>query len=686
VKLRLHAFRRLLASCTVAMGAAASALFCLSAAQAQQSGQAGGKVLDPVAALEGAVPRGGQECTAARAGEMAAAAEALERWGADLTWKAAGEAARFDAVKRLLDAKHRVDAALKGFLDIRGEFAAMPEGDGQRDAARRFLEGAATLTDLSGRMRYLLRDAIDNAAFGAPHRPERHGELIAMFSEKRIGIGAVVMSDLLFDPEPGSGVPAASLATKIKVLELIADCGQTELVGDLAELARDPASSPELVVHTAAAIRRLGVPQNARPGSGADLPPPAITAEELSGLLARLRTASLRPETAPRRDELVAWLNVRAAKGVVEESFSVGNMEIRPGDWILMRNPSPYNLFTDLSPGLFTHVGVVAVETGQDGLRRFVVVDLPERGAQMPATNLEAYLDQTLHFVFVRHPDAEVGRKMNEVAAGLIGAETQFDLLFRTDRVFELKGEPLAGKRIHTYCAGFLVLCAQETPAPLSDFFPLRERAAPGQTLANLNKLGMSIGENFVSPTGAFFSPRLEVVGTREPMYDPTREVKEAIYDHFAASMSQRTLVPSPTAYQLLREKLAEVSKNNSWLARALARANNVSEHMDLASAAKAAAVIETLDEIAGQSMSEFLEARAAMTAGPTRFLSTRQYTRGQLDGIRKYRARHADLYDRWERGQVSPRDMRLALVRYYVDQGKRHIDERFFPDGAGQP
>jgi hypothetical protein len=42
-----------------------------------------------------------------------------------------------------------------------------------------------------------------------------------------------------------------------------------------------------------------------------------------------------------------------------------------------MRNPSPYNLFTDLAPGLFTHVGVVAVETGSDGKRRMVVVDLP---------------------------------------------------------------------------------------------------------------------------------------------------------------------------------------------------------------------------------------------------------------------------------------------------------------------
>ena len=54
-----------------------------------------------------------------------------------------------------------------------------------------------------------------------------------------------------------------------------------------------------------------------------------------------------------------------------------------------MRNPSPYNLFTDISPGLFTHVGVVASETGDDGVARIVLVDLPERGSRMPATKVD---------------------------------------------------------------------------------------------------------------------------------------------------------------------------------------------------------------------------------------------------------------------------------------------------------
>ena len=123
------------------------------------------------------------------------------------------------------------------------------------------------------------------------------------------------------------------------------------------------------------------------------------------------------------------------------------------------------------------------------------------------------------------------------VAADMIGNPTQFDLTFRTSRVLAVKGQPLKGATIHTYCAGFLLLCAQATPAPREAFFPFSETPARGNTLQNLATLGMTIGVEFVSPTGAIFSPRLQIVGRREPMYHPGREIQEAIYDHFANDM-----------------------------------------------------------------------------------------------------------------------------------------------------
>jgi hypothetical protein len=350
-----------------------------------------------------------------------------------------------------------------------------------------------------------------------------------------------------------------------------------------------------------------------------------------------------------------------------------------------MRNPSPYNLFSDLSPGLFTHVGVVGVEKGDDGICRFVIVDLPERGAHIPATNVDAYLSRTLHYVFLRHDDPDVCKTMGQAAGDIIGNESQFDLTFETSRVAALRGKPLKGQRIHTYCAGFLLVCAQQTSAPREDFFPIKEAAASGNMLANLNRLGLSIGEDFISPTGAIFSPRMQIAGRREPMYDPAREVQEAIYDYFAESMSRKTLTPSPDAYQTLRENLAALSKHVPWLARAMAQAHDVSEHMDLEAAAKAAAVVETLDDITEKNLNAFAEARAAITAGPMDDDARGQYTHDAINLINAYRQRHARLCQQWDAGQLSARQLRIELVEFYVQRGRRQLDERFFQLGSGE-
>ena len=355
-------------------------------------------------------------------------------------------------------------------------------------------------------------------------------------------------------------------------------------------------------------------------------------------------------------------------------------MDVRPGDWLLMRNPSPYNLFTDLTPGLFTHVGVVAVEQATDGFRRFVIVDLPERGDRIPATNVDAFLPRTLHYFVLRHRDAEVAAQLNATALSVIGNESQFDLQFRTQRVAELKGKPLAGARIHTYCAGLLLLCAQETPHPREHFFPIVETPAGGQCATNLRKLGLAIGNDFVSPTGAIFSPHLEIAGRCEPMYEPTREIRERVYDYFARAMIDQRLTPAPDTMQSLRTKLAGAAKRNPLLNRALAKANKVSEHTDLESAAQAAAVVETLDEIAARSVTEFEQARSAILAPATRRELVAEGSQpADIARIERLRQRHAQLFQQWTAERLTPRQLRIALVDFYASQGERQLAERFF-------
>ena len=143
---------------------------------------------------------------------------------------------------------------------------------------------------------------------------------------------------------------------------------------------------------------------------------------------------------------------------------------------------------------------------------------------------------KTLHYFFVRHPDEQVAGQMGAAARQMIGNPSLFDLNFDTSRVAEYRDGDLPGRMIHTYCAGFLMICAQRSDAPLADFFPIREQAAAGNTQRNLTTLGLSIGDDFVSPTAALFSDKLTIVGRRRPMYDPAREVQEAVYRSFCES------------------------------------------------------------------------------------------------------------------------------------------------------
>jgi hypothetical protein len=377
--------------------------------------------------------------------------------------------------------------------------------------------------------------------------------------------------------------------------------------------------------------------------------------------------------------DLVEWLRERMTKGITEPMLRVGSIEVRPGDWLLQRNPSPYNRFTDISPGLFTHIAIVTEEVDDQGKRRIVAVDMPERSAHVPATNAETFLARSLHYVVLRPRDAATASKLAATAAETIGNEAQFDLEFRTDRMPITAGQSLRGQRMHSYCAGFVLACAEAAGFRREAFFPIEENPSSDLCQANLRKLGLSLGDRFVSPTGPLFSDQFTVVGQREPMYDPGREIKEAIYDHFAECMAQRSLNPSPDLFQSLRLRAAQLSRTHAWLARALAQANGVSPEMDLESAARAAAVVETLDTIANEGWQTFEQARTAIMAGTEDDLSAAAISTDQRELFERLRREHSELLRDWLAGRLSPRDVRIRLVQYYSAAGRRRIDERFF-------
>lgn len=631
--------------------------------------------------------------------ELARAAQSIERWCVNLG--AYSEAQSFDEVmvttRRLLEVKNRVDGWLDQAIARRTQLAARKDEPGGRDRIRKYLKCTSQLIDLSGRLRYSQHDAISVVVGRWADSMERRAQLVDLLTEYRSSVGAGVVAVYLQPSSLPQPTPAlrqrrrtvetpdpAFDTVRLKVLRLFVASNAAAMLPNVVRLLDEPNLPAELAVASAETIRKLGLPQEPRANTPKDLPAAVITPKQLQAKLATVNNRAMSSALAKRYEAVKQWLDERVSRGLVEPRFSLAGYEVRPGDWLLMRNPSPYNLFTDLSPGLFTHVGVVTLEKGEDGISRMVIVDLPERGSTMPATNVEIYLERTLHHVFLRHDDAQVAADMAQAAVDLIGSEIEFDLNFRTERVTELRKTSLKGKKIRTYCAGLLLLCALQSDSPRDEFFPVEEGPAPGKTQPNLKKLGMSIGEDFISPTGAFFSTKLAMVGTREPMYDPAREIEEAVFDHFAIQMDESTIQPTLDLFDSLRLKVAQASRGNAVLTQALAKAVGVSSDMDLVAGAKAAAVVETLDEVAFGSSAEYAKAREAIRSGSVEVARQRGATEAQLAAIKLYRQRHSDLAARFDQQQISPRDLRIALVEYYTRSGKQRLDQLYF--SAAEP
>ncbi len=643
-------------------------------------GGGGGKLpAAPLDDLERLRPTTPEQVRAVSLAAWQQAARQLDEWFAARAWH---EPAEPDDVLRrlgeLVDAKARHDRLLEALLELRGQFAAWPDAAEARLAVRHYLRLLATAVDSGGRLRYTLRDAIDNASYALDPTLPRFEQMIRLLTERKVGVAANVLSYVLFDPAPDSGPQPYPESTKRLVLALCEAAEDPDLVPVLALYLREPDVAPGLALEAARVLVALGLPQTPLPNT-AEEDLPALTPEEFQARLSAIEPTGLSAAEQARRRELLAWCESRLRHGVREPELRVGSCAVRPGDWLLMRNPSPYNRFTDLSPGLFTHAGVVAEQQDAAGRRHLVIVDLPERGTRIPATNVEVFLNRSLHYVFVRHAEPAVAEALAEAAASLIGNESQFDLAFQTSRIEALRGQELRGQRIHTYCAGLLLLLVQDAERPRTEFFPFDEFAASPRSLSNLSVIGLSLGDRFVSPTGPMFSPNLRLVGRREPMYDPGREVKEAVYDHFAQAISERPLVLAPDFLQTMRLESARLSVTYPWLGRALARLNDVSPEMDLEAAAKAASVIEGLDQIADRGWQQFEAAREAILLDESVLQPGPQVDADWLRQQLEFRRTHAGLLTQWTQGSITPRELRIALVAFYREQACRELEQKFF-------
>ena len=649
-----------------------------------------------------AIPTSVAQCDAQRLKQIAQRAERYADYFALETARLeqCAEKAVVGICRELLDRDAEIESNVDAVLKLRTAFHDLPRADPQRQRIRDYLSICERLIKLNGKLHYLQRDAFDAATYRLANRFDELRELMRLLAERRSVPGAAMLAFVLDEPDPSTGLKPYPDALRMEALQLMGAARSVDSLPVLSEFVRRESVRPELKLYALEVMREIGVPQEPHPLQDPSIQPPPVTPGKLLELARQIQLSSEPTANGANGDgvngdgvngdgvngdgvngtrrlqAMIQWLEQRVRRGVTGDSFRVGRLEVKEGDWFLMRNPSPFNRFTDIAPGLFTHVGIVTALTDDRGVRRFVVTDVPERGDHVPATNVDAYVKAPLHFLFLRHEDDRVNRVIAKAAAETIGNPSQFDLLFRTDRVAQWKGKSLQDVTVHTYCAGYLLLCAQQTGLPRTEFFPVSEYSPSEQCQKNLAVLGLRLGVNYISPTGPLFSRQHKIVGGRKPFYSPSREVQAAVFDYFGEQMTNAVLTPAPDLVQSLRAKVAGLSRYNPWLARALAKANNVSPRMDLEAAAKAAAVIETLDEIANGASEEYRFARLVLANSEEELADL---PAEELERSIAFRKRHADLDRRVERGEISPRELRLALVSYYSKKGKDALDRRFF-------
>jgi hypothetical protein len=194
--------------------------------------------------------------------------------------------------------------------------------------------------------------------------------------------------------------------------------------------------------------------------------------------------------------------------------------------------------------------------------------------------------------------------------------------------------------------------------------------------------MGLRFGRDFISPTGSLFAPRMQVVAFGQPMFDAGRKIEQGVFDYFAQAMQENVLTPKTTAYQQLRLQVAKVASTQALVREALAAAANVSPETDLVAASKAAAVVETLDDIAYGASEAYEEAMMALTSGPPRELQANGMEPEEIQQVLTIRQEHARLWNRLLAGQTTPQEITDELIEYYVGQGCREMDRRFFADG----
>ncbi|MDA1015129.1 MAG: hypothetical protein O3A00_11840 [Planctomycetota bacterium] len=581
---------------------------------------------------------------------------------------------RLDGIHQVTIAKHRVDSAFRRWFQNRKSVARHASEDGSKTEVVEFLTACDELLRLSGRLNYQLRVLILDLAVDINSSNAQRRILLDQLIKDECRIGGQLMAPMLIDPPAGtpSRAIAATLEDKRVLLSHLAKSGHRQTMWYPAAFLAAESTSASDRIHAAQTLVNMGLPQDPlswKSTSPADLP---ITAKGLLKLVEETPQRDLLKADRRMRIRLMQSLKDLNSRGHADGQYHVAQLSFRRGDILLFRNASPYNRLTSLSPGLFTHVGLVTQFQDQDGRMRIVLVDANERAKKIGVSNVDAELSSPLFFAIMRPTNRTHASAIAEQARSLIGKEFRFDLEFQHSQIHRHTRQPLKDQdKIVTYCAGLVAICIQSSGAKLEDYFPLDEGPRNQMAADNLASIGISI-ERIYSPTALVFSPHLELVHFSDPMYSPDRVIEQATFDHFANRLAQDRLSIRATTVQQLRQQVANVSSQNTLVARLLAAAAGVDQKTDLQSAARVQTAIEVLDEIVRTTGQEYRDAMQFVF----RRLPVVDTTPNH---VKRYVESDGDFPSRFHEGTVSAERLVAHAEAYFTKIGQSRVDAIMF-------
>ena len=502
------------------------------------------------------------------------------------------------------------------------------------------------LEDLLSRLMLLERDAAGVLGDDLADAPESLLALTELFIAKKSSAAALEMAFNLVDPMPhrdeiprsvSQATPQDPITTETvlrrRLIDLVRISGQTNLLEELALLTEADGVDPLARLLAARCIEQFGVPQLARLTQPVEVPQSTVTARRIATAIERVRP-SLPPSLQTDASSLALRLQSKAVQGAApSETMRVMGIHFQRGDWILLREATPFTVASSLHPQCYHRIALVAHEAGTDGLGRLVVIDHTNNRLGVQVSSLDNWIafvqEHTIAWCVLRPVDALLSQMIEQSALSLAVVRSSARESNERSSVFQDRS---------CFSSGLAVTrsALAATGVNPAIFFPLQESSPEGILGDNLKRLGVDLPDSFCSPTGLLLSKACIPIAMKIQAFDSRCGIRSAVFEYFDRSLCTRVV-------------------------------DSLSEH----SGSKTITLF--LNEVADRAVAAFDTAILAIVESDDP--DAAPPTDAQSESLRLY----SHLVEQWGQQQLSLAQLREEVSQHVVADAIRTLDRKFF-------